>query len=312
MKMNKTMSISNQQTAASDAGTNASTIANSDPFLFALGERVRSLRARRGLTRKMLATGAHVSERHLASLEAGQGNASAQILKAVADALNVDVGDLFARDDESSAEWVLLRELLRGRSETELAAVREMITAKLGTTERSALRRNRIALIGLRGAGKSSLGRALAEKINAPFVELNREIERLAGCSLAEVHALYGSNAYHRYERRALEETLKAHHNVVIATPGGIVSEPSTFNYLLAHCYAVWLKATPEDHMNRVIAQGDTRPMGANASARREAMADLKRILASRVALYAKADATLDTSGTTVGKTLAALKKLVS
>jgi XRE family transcriptional regulator, aerobic/anaerobic benzoate catabolism transcriptional regulator len=284
---------------------------NSDPFLVALGERVRSLRSRRGFTRKVLAIGADVSERHLASLEAGKGNASAQILKGIADALNVDIGDLFAREEEISAEWLLLREQLRGCNDAELSLARQAITARLGSTEKNVKRAQRIALIGLRGAGKSSLGRALAEKMDVPFIELNREIERMAGCSLTEVHSLYGANAYRRYERRALEETIKAHARAVIATPGGIVSEPATFNYLLAHCFTVWLQATPEDHMNRVIAQGDTRPMGVNAGARREAMVDLKRILGSRIALYAKADVALNTSGTTMIKTLAALKKLV-
>jgi XRE family transcriptional regulator, aerobic/anaerobic benzoate catabolism transcriptional regulator len=282
----------------------------SDPFLVALGERVRGLRSRRGFTRKVLAAGANVSERHLANLEAGRGNASAQILKAVADALNVDIGDLFAREEDISAEW-LLREQLRGCNDAELSLARQAITARLGATEKNVKRSQRIALIGLRGAGKSSLGRALAEKKRLPFIELNREIERIAGCSVNEVHSLYGANAYRRYERRALEEIIKMHERAVIATPGGIVSEPATFNFLLAHCFTVWLQATPEEHMNRVIAQGDTRPMGVNASARREAMVDLKRILGSRIALYAKADVALNTSGSTLAKTLAALKKLV-
>jgi len=149
-----------------------------------------------------------------------------------------------------------------------------------------------VALIGLRGAGKSSLGRMLADHWMVPFVELGREIETLAGCSIAEIHALYGPTAYRRYERRALEETIQRTPRAVIATPGGIVSDPATYNILLSHCYTVWVRASPKDHMERVLAQGDTRPMSGN----REAMDDLKSILESRAAFYSKADLSFDTS----------------
>jgi XRE family aerobic/anaerobic benzoate catabolism transcriptional regulator len=156
-------------------------------------------------------------------------------------------------------------------------------------------RRQRVALIGLRGAGKSSLGQMLADNWMVPFVELNRHIEALAGCSIAEIHALYGPSAYRRYEYRALEDAIRRFPSAVIATPGGIVSDPATFNLLLSHCYTVWLQASPEEHMGRVLAQGDSRPMSGNL----EAMDDLKRILESRAQFYSKADVTFNTSETT-------------
>jgi XRE family transcriptional regulator, aerobic/anaerobic benzoate catabolism transcriptional regulator len=164
-----------------------------------------------------------------------------------------------------------------------------------------------VALLGLRGAGKSTLGRLLADALDLPFVELSQEIERLAGCSTPEVQALYGQNAYRRYERRALEEAIAKHPAAVIATPGGLVSDPASFNLLLSQCTTVWLRAAPEDHMARVIAQGDMRPMSANP----EAMDDLKGILAGRAAFYSKADLTIDTSAQPLDKTLALLRSAV-
>ena len=140
-----------------------------------------------------------------------------------------------------------------------------------------------------------------------PFVELNRIIERLAGCAVREIHALYGAAAYRRYELRALEEAVAAPGCAVIATGGGIVAEPATFELLLARCYTVWLRATPEEHMKRVIAQGDLRPMAGNA----EAMSDLKRILAGREAAYAKADLTFDTAGKTLAESYLGLRAAV-
>ena len=165
----------------------------------------------------------------------------------------------------------------------------------------------RIALIGLRGAGKSTLGRMLAEDLDVPFVELSTEIERVAGLSIREIHDLYGQSAYRRYERRALEETLQIYPELVLATPGGLVSEPATLNMLLGHCLTVWLRASPEDHMKRVMQQGDLRPMAGNT----EAMEDLRRILESRSAFYGKADLTLDTSEQALDATFARLRTMV-
>ena len=272
-----------------------------DPFLAALGERTRALRARRGLTRKSLARAARVSERHLASIEMGVGNASVQILRPLAQALGCSLADLVG-DEAASPEWLMIREMLRGRGEAELMRARHALTSLFGTTTQAVSRHRRIALIGLRGAGKSTLGRLLAAREGIEFVELSRSIETLAGCTLPEVHSLYGPAAYRRYEKRALEEALHKDSRAIIATPGGIVSEPATFNLLLTHCYTVWLRASPEEHMARVQAQGDTRPMGdaVQGKVNAEAMADLKHILDSRTAFYAKADASLDTSATSI------------
>jgi len=276
-----------------------------DPFLLALGERVRLLRARRGLTRKSVAAASGVSERHLANLEYGIGNASILVLQQVAGALDCSLAELVGDMTTASPEWLLLRELLRGRSDAELRRARVALAALFGEPG-AAARGRRIALVGLRGAGKSTLGRQLAEVLDVPFVELSREIERIAGCSIREIHDLYGTNAYRRYERRALDETVRLHAAAVIATPGGIVAEPATFHALLESCTTIWLQASPEEHMGRVAAQGDTRPMAAS----REAMADLRRILAGRAAFYAKADAALDTSGKSEDESLAALVAL--
>ena len=266
-----------------------------DPFLAALGERTRALRARRGLTRKGLAKAAEVSERHLANVEMGVGNASVQFLRQLAQALNCSLAELVGDETASSPEWLMIREILRGRSDAELVQARSALASMFGEPASQAARRQRIALIGLRGAGKSTLGRALAEDWKVPFVELNRVVEALAGCTLSEIHSLYGPAAYRRYEKRALEDTIRRYPRAVIATPGGIVSDPATFNLLLAHCYTVWVRATPEEHMGRVLAQGDTRPMAGHAG-NAEAMNDLRRILDSRAAFYSKADAVFDTS----------------
>ncbi|MCA3242387.1 MAG: helix-turn-helix transcriptional regulator [Rubrivivax sp.] len=266
-----------------------------NPFLVALGERVRALRARRGMTRKATALAADVSERHLANLEYGIGNASILVLLQVAQALQCSLAELLGDVTTSSPEWLLLRELLEHRDEATLRRVREAVGQMLGTgggNARTTARSPRVALVGLRGAGKSTLGAMLAEDLGYAFVELSREIEKFAGCSVSEIQGLYGQNAYRRYERRALEEAIQIYPEAVIATPGGIVSDPATFNLLLAHCTTVWLKASPEDHMKRVVAQGDLRPMAAS----REAMDDLKGILAGRAAFYSKAELQLDTS----------------
>lgn len=280
---------------------------NKNPFLLALGERVRHLRGRRGMTRKALAAAADVSERHLANMEYGVGNASVLVLLQVASALQCPLGELIGDVTTSSPEWLLIRELLGGRDEATLQRVRVAIGELLGTGGQAAVASARVALVGLRGAGKSTLGQMLADDLGFAFVELSREIEKFAGCSVAEIQALYGVSAYRRYERRALEEAIQLYPEAVIATPGGIVSDAATFNQLLSHCTTVWLQADPEDHMGRVMAQGDLRPMAAS----REAMQDLKGILAGRAAFYSKAQYRLDTSAQPLGPTFLALRRLV-
>jgi XRE family transcriptional regulator, aerobic/anaerobic benzoate catabolism transcriptional regulator len=263
-----------------------------DPFLSALGERVRVLRARCGMTRKALAEATDVSERHLANLESGVGNASILVLLQVTRGLQCRFADLL---DDATPEWLLLRDILGNRDEATLRRVRVAIADLIGTRaadDDAPGRASRIALIGLRGAGKSTLGRMLADDLDFPFLELNREIERLAGCSTAEILGLYGQNAYRRYERRALEEAIEILPEAVIATAGGMVTDLQSFNLLLERCTTVWLKADPEHHMARVAAQGDMRPMAASS----EAMEDLKAILAGRTAFYSRADLRVDTS----------------
>jgi XRE family transcriptional regulator, aerobic/anaerobic benzoate catabolism transcriptional regulator len=269
----------------------SSTILHKTEFLTALGERVRALRARRGLTRKSLAAAADVSERHLANLEYGTGNASILILQQVANSLQCSLAELLGDVTTSNPEWLMIREQLANADEAMIRRVRLSIDEMLGASG-GQTRSQRIALIGLRGAGKSTLGQRLADDLGYPFVEVNREIEKLAGCSVNEIQALYGMNAYRRYEKRALEAVIQSNPQAIIATPGGMVSDVATFNLLLSACTTVWLKAEPEDHMQRVIAQGDMRPMASS----KEAMEDLKQILKGRTAFYSKADVTINTS----------------
>ena len=285
----------------------AQSATDKNPFLVALGERVRGLRSRRGMTRKALSQAAEVSERHLANLEYGEGNASILVLLQVAGALQCPLAELIGDVSTSSPEWLMIREMLAGRGEADLRRARLAIGELMGTGGSAQVARPCIALIGLRGAGKSTLGQMLADDLGFPFVELSREIEKFAGCSVAEIQALYGQNAYRRYERRALEEAIQIYPEAVIAIPGGLVSDPATFNQLLSHCTTVWLQADPEDHMKRVIAQGDTRPMAAS----KEAMEDLRSILVGRAAFYSKAQLRLDTSAQALDLTFGRLRQMV-
>lgn len=287
--------------------TEPASVDSKNPLLVAVGERVRQLRSRRGMTRKATAHTAQVSERHLANLEYGLGNASLLVLHQVAQALQCSLAELLGDITTSSPEWLLLREMLEGRDEATLRRVRIAVGDLLGTGGANDARSHRVALIGLRGAGKSTLGQMLADDLDFPFVELSREIEKFAGCSISEIQGLYGQNAYRRYERRALEEAIQIYPEAIIATPGGLVSDPATFNLALAHCTTVWLQADPEDHMRRVAAQGDMRPMAAS----KEAMEDLKGILAVRAAFYSKAEFTLDTSAEPLERTFAHLRRMI-
>jgi XRE family transcriptional regulator, aerobic/anaerobic benzoate catabolism transcriptional regulator len=285
--------------------------ADKHPFLVALGERLRALRSRRGMTRKAVALASEVSERHLANLEYGVGNASILVLLQVARGLQCSLAELIGDVTTASPQWLSIRELLGGRDEATLARARlalgELLGSGVAQRQSNAPRSTCVALIGLRGAGKSTLGKMLADDLGFPFVELSREIEKTAGLGISEIQALYGQNAYRRHERRALEETLQRHPEAVVAVPGGLVSDPATFDQLLQHCTTVWLQADPEDHMQRVVAQGDTRPMAAS----REAMEDLRGILAGRAAFYAKAEFSLNTSAAPLATTFSALRQMV-
>ncbi len=302
--------INARDAAGDDARRNAPIEAEEgkEPFLAALGERTKALRVRRGLTRKALARLTGVSERHLANLEYGVGNASILVLLQVAQALQCSLAELVGDVTTRSPEWLMLREMLADTDEATLRRVRlaalELRGGAPARADEAPVRSSRIALIGLRGAGKSTLGRMLAEDLDFPFVELSREIEKLAGCTISEILGLYGQNAYRRYERRALEEAIEASPEAVIATAGGLVSDLGSFNLLLRRCTTVWLTADPEDHMSRVMAQGDLRPMAAS----REAMDDLKSILAGRTAFYSKADMRVDTSAQPLMETFQILR----
>jgi XRE family aerobic/anaerobic benzoate catabolism transcriptional regulator len=289
------------ETNAQDADSKRS------PFLESLGERVRTLRSRQGMTRRAVALAADVSERHLANLEYGTGNVSVLVLLQVAQALQCSLAELLGDVTTTSPEWLLIRELLGKRSEADLRRARVQLSEMFGEGGNAQERKNRIALIGLRGAGKTSLGQRLADDLGFPFIELSREIEQFAGCQISEIHNLYGANAYRRYERRALEEAIQIYPEVVIATPGGLVSDSANFNLLLSHCTTVWLQADAGDHMGRVAAQGDMRPMAAS----REAMEDLKRILEGRSAFYSKADLAINTSGRSEDQAFDALRTSV-
>ena len=283
-------SVSDSSTAFVEVGSSLEPLRS--PFLMSLGERVRNLRSRKGMTRKAVALAADVSERHLANLEYGTGNVSVLVLLQVSHALQCSLAELLGDISTSTPEWLLIRELLGKRTESDLRRARVQLTEMFGEGGDAAARRTRIALIGLRGAGKTTLGQRLADDLGFPFIELSREIEKFAGCQISEIHNLYGANAYRRYERRALEEAIQIYPEAVIATPGGLVSDSANFNLLLSHCTTAWLQASANDHMARVAAQGDLRPMAASP----EAMEDLKRILQGRSAFYSKADISIDTS----------------
>lgn len=270
-----------------------------------LGARVRAWRARRGMTRKHLALDAGLSERFLADVESGRGNVSIHSLAAVARALNVGLIDLL-QDPVPTALARVVSQLQRLEAD-QLEQAWTLLGQQFGFGP-SAGRERRIALIGLRGAGKSTLGQQLAAQRGVPFVELDREIEREAGTSLNEVFLLHGQPGYRRYERRALLRIAETHTDGVVLTTGGsLVSERETFDALMAGFWCVWIKASPEEHMARVVAQGDMRPMGGNA----EAMDDLRRILASREPLYARADAVVDTAARSVAQSLKDLVRAV-
>ena len=274
-------------------------------FLSYLGKRVREIRERRGMARKVLAREGDVSERYLAQLEAGEGNISIVLLRRVAVALGVSLVDLL-NEDKYAVEHHLIRRFLERLPEHRLEETVSHLMRELGAQD--ATRKKRVALIGLRGAGKSTMGQMLAAELRVPFVELDNEVERDAGMALSEVFMLYGQGGYRRIERRCLERVLENHEQAVLSAGGGIVSEAETYNLLLSHCFTVWIKAAPEEHMARVVAQGDFRPMQDNKGA----MEDLRNILNAREPFYSKADVTVDTSGMSEQESLSTLRRFVT
>lgn len=279
-----------------------------ETFLGLVGDRLRLIRARRAMSRRVLAKRSDVSERHIAQLEAGAGNISLLLLHRLAAALGVAIEELVAVEREERPQGVVLLErLLERLAPEQLEDARRVLLDRFLSGD-AAPRRRRIALVGLRGAGKSTLGRMLAELRGAPFVELDREVERLSGMELSDVFEIHGQEGFRRLERDALAQVVRTHDRAVIAAGGGLVTEPATFELLLTGCLTVWVKASPDEHMARVVAQGDVRPMQDDKA---HAMDDLKAILASRERLYAQADLVLDTTGCSVDEALARLQRLL-
>ena len=292
------------QTSANSKAIDAAPISSvsNDRFLFFLGKRVRELRNRRGMTRKMMAREADVSERHLAQLESGEGNVSIVLLRRIAGALHVSLSELFASEAETQHEKVLIQRFLERLPAHRVEDTMFRLMREFGEEEKA--RRKRLALIGIRGAGKSTLGARLGAELDIPFIELDQEIEKDTGMPLGEIFSLYGQTGYREIEKRLLERVLRGRERAILSVGGGVVSEKETYDYLLSKCYTVWIKARPEEYMARVIAQGDLRVMGGS----NQAMEDLRRILEARDPLYRKADLYLETSGHSVEESLAELK----
>jgi XRE family aerobic/anaerobic benzoate catabolism transcriptional regulator len=269
-------------------------------FLDQLGQRVRTMRALRGMSRKVLAKVSGISERYIAQLESGKGNVSIVLLRRVSNAMGAHLEDLIPAADPAP-DWPVIRDLLRKATPAQIAQAKDALAGHGAAAHRASF--SGIALIGLRGAGKSTLGKILARKIGWNFVELNKEVEAQNGLSVAEIIALYGQEGFRRMEQAALNQLLARKELMVLATGGGIVSEPLTFDLILSSFYTIWLKAEPEEHMMRVRRQGDLRPMADD----RSAMAELRNILVSREPLYARASATVDTAGLSVDAAAARL-----
>lgn len=272
-----------------------------DP-LTSLGDRVRQTRARRGMTRKQLARDSGVSERYLAQIEGGHGNISVLVLRQLAKALSVSPDILLLEGPEPAVELAHTIEFLRRLSIDDLKTARQLLLDQFGGIDPAA-RHRRIALIGLRGAGKSSLGAALAKRLEMPFLEIDRLIEQESGLALSLIFEFHGQAGFRQFERQCLEDVIRRRPRFVMATGGSLVSEPGTFERLLSSCFTVWVRASPQEHLERVIAQGDMRPMANH----RDPISDLKRILAEREVLYSKADLAIDTAGRTLEESLETL-----
>ena len=276
-------------------------------FLAAVGREVRKNRAKRGMTRRQLAEASGTSERYLAQIESGAGNPSVSVLRAIAQALDLPAAALLPEHGARTVELGAILDLLAQVPEKELPALTKEIEAWV-TLRSGADRARRIALVGLRGAGKSTLGRILAQHLGWPFVELDRRVEEDYGASIPDLIEMAGTATFRRQERSTLEHVLAEHEAAVITTAGGIVANPETYALLLRHAHTVWIKARPQEHMSRVMAQGDFRPMAQN----RQAMADLVAILEARRADYARAEAEIDTSGDAVEQSFAKLLGIVA
>lgn len=261
---------------------------NGQDYTVAIGDRVRAIRARRGMARKELSSQSDISERYLAQVETGKANISIVLLQRLAGAMGVPLHDLLPGQEQRILPSALL-DLLYRLTPSELDEAQTLLGQRFGPKK---TQHAGIALIGLRGGGKSHLGELLASELAVPFIRISDIVEQMGGMKVGEIMALGGQPAYRRLEREALEYVMEQHPLSIIEAGGSLVSEPETFQRLLSCYYTVWIKATPDEHMRRVIAQGDTRPMQGNT----RAMDDLKRILIEREAEYRQADYILDTS----------------
>jgi XRE family transcriptional regulator, aerobic/anaerobic benzoate catabolism transcriptional regulator len=294
----------------SQAAETASLLPSTDTaaaFLAAVGREVRRSRAKRGMTRRQLAQASETSERYLAQIEGGAGNPSVSVLRAIAQALDLPASALLAETDARTAAFGSILDLLVQLPERELPGLAKEIEARVARAD-GAERGRRIALVGLRGAGKSTLGRLLAQHLGWPFIELDRRVEEDYGASIPDLIEMAGTATFRRHERSALERVIAEHETAIITTAGGIVSNPETYALLLRCTHTVWIKARPNEHMSRVMAQGDFRPMAQNPAA----MADLVAILEARRADYARAETELDTSGDAVEESFAKLLRIVT
>ncbi len=274
-------------------------------YLARLAARLRAARTERGMTRNALAEASGVSLRFLAQIEAGRGNASLAVAHRIALALGIPLEALVGESEPRPVDQALIVQMLNGLSADELVGARAALAAHLGRSPGT--RRAPITLLGLRGAGKTTLGRRLAGHLDIPFVELDRDVEREYGATIGEILQLHGQPGYRRHERRCLLAALDAHERCVIETGGGLATDPGTLELVLGRTRAVWIRALPEEHMQRVTAQGDLRPMARS----REAMRDLKAILKAREPYYGQAPLQLNTSRKTVEESFADLLSLV-
>jgi XRE family transcriptional regulator, aerobic/anaerobic benzoate catabolism transcriptional regulator len=285
----------------------STSLASEVAFLAAIGSEVRRSRAKRGMTRRQLAQASQTSERYLAQIESGVGNPSVSVLRAIAQALDLPCAALLPEAGARTAALGAILDLLAQVPEGELPALAEDIATRLARPG-SADRARRIALVGLRGAGKSTLGRMLAQHLGWPFIELDRLVEEDYGASIPDLIEMAGTATFRRHERSALDRIITAHDAAIVTTAGGIVANPETYALLLRRSHTIWIKARPEDHMSRVMAQGDFRPMAQN----RAAMADLVAILEARRADYSRAEAEIDTSGEAIEQSFAKLLRIVT
>jgi XRE family aerobic/anaerobic benzoate catabolism transcriptional regulator len=300
-------SVANSTPNPAEKPALSTTIASEAAFLAAIGREVRRNRAKRGMTRRQLAQASQTSERYLAQIESGVGNPSVSVLRAIAQALDLPCAALLPEAGARTAALGAILDLLAQVPEGELPALAKDIETRLARSG-SADRARRIALVGLRGAGKSTLGRMLAQHLGWPFIELDRVVEEDYGASIPDLIEMAGTATFRRHERSALDRIITAHDAAIITTAGGIVSNQETYALLLRRTHTIWIKARPEDHMSRVMAQGDFRPMAQN----RAAMADLVAILEARRADYSRAEAEIDTTGDAVEQSFAKLLQTVT